>query len=65
MQRNLANHTDWIVLNMSMETLGKWAKKDVELRAWLQPHLQRLTVDSRKSVAKKATKTQQLLAVLP
>lgn len=64
MQRNLANHTDWIVLNMSMDTLGKWAKTDPELRDWLQPHLQRLAADSRKSVAKKASKTQQLLAAL-
>jgi hypothetical protein len=54
MKHNLAHHTDWIVLNMTMETLGTWAKQDPELRAWLQPHLQRLAGDERKSVAKKA-----------
>jgi len=56
MKRNLATHDDWIVLNNSMETLGQWSKKDVELKAWLLPHLQRLSQDSRKTVAKRASK---------
>lgn len=61
MKNNLANHNDWIVLNQTMDTLGKWAKKDAELKAWLLPHLQRLTADARKSVAGKANKMVKLL----
>lgn len=61
MKNNLANHQDWIVLNQTMDTLGKWAKKDRELKAWLPPHLKRLSMDNRKSVSKKAQKTQELL----
>jgi len=56
MQHNLATHSDWIVLSQSMETLGKWAKKDAALTQWIQPHLQRLAADERKSVSKKANK---------
>ncbi|MEL6674648.1 MAG: hypothetical protein AAFR61_20725 [Bacteroidota bacterium] len=55
-QHNLATHDDWIVLNTSMETLATWAKKDEALKAWLMPHLTRLSQDSRKSVKGKATK---------
>ena len=61
LKTNLANHNDWIVLNMTMETLGKWAKKDETLKIWMEPHLKRLSKDSRKSVSKKATKTRQML----
>ena len=56
MKRNLAKHEDWIVLNQTMETLGKWSKKDATLKNWLRPHLERLSKDERKSVAKKAMK---------
>ena len=61
MKRNLAQHEDWIVLNQTMETLGRWAKNDMELGVWLQPHLERLRKDSRKSVANKAMKTTKVL----
>ena len=56
LKRNLANHTDWIVLAQTMETLGKWSKKDPSLKEWLHPHLERLSQDARKSVANKARK---------
>lgn len=56
MQRNLAQHDDWIVLNTTIETLSKWAKDDSALRAWLRPQLERLRMDRRKSVAKRAAK---------
>ena len=56
MQNNLVHHTDWIVLNNSMETLSKWAKKDIVLKDWLIPHLERLKNDSRKSIAKRSQK---------
>lgn len=60
MKHNLATHTDWIVLNTTMQVLFDWSKKDGVLRQWLIPHLERLSVDGRKSVAKRAVK---LLAV--
>lgn len=56
MRNNLANHEDWIVLNTTMDTLSKWAKKDGKLKGWLRPHLDRLTKDSRKSIANRAKK---------
>ena len=61
LKTNLENHNDWIVLNMTMETLGKWAKKDEALKIWMEPHLNKLSKDSRKSVSKKAIKTRQVL----
>jgi hypothetical protein len=56
--KNLENHTDWIVLNNTMNTLSAWAKKDLELKEWMLPHLERLAHDPRKSVAGRAKKIQ-------
>lgn len=56
MKNNLSNHTDWIVLNQTMDTLTKWAKKDENLKDWIKPHLERLTTDERKSVSGRAKK---------
>jgi len=56
MQRNLAEHDDWIVLNNTMEALFNWSRDDQTLADWLAPHLRRLANDSRKSVAKRANK---------
>ena len=61
LQNNLAKHQDWIVLNTTMDTLAKWAKKDEILKTWLVPHLERLQQDSRKSVANKAKKLYEKL----
>ena len=61
MKHNLATHHDWIVLCQTMETLGKWAKKDTTLLEWLLPHLDRLAKDGRNSVSKKAQKTRKML----
>ncbi|GAA4272307.1 hypothetical protein U6A24_21030 [Aquimarina gracilis] len=61
MKSNLENHKDWIVLNTTMDTLGKWSKKDAELKEWIFPHLERLSSDSRKSVAGRAKKILTLL----
>ena len=58
---NLQTHTDWIVLNHTIETLGTWAQRDAALAEWLHPHLRRLTQDPRKSVAKGAAKKLKLL----
>ncbi|MBP2833026.1 hypothetical protein J8281_12585 [Aquimarina sp. U1-2] len=56
MKNNLANHNDWIVLNQTMDTLTRWAKKDAELNDWIKPHLKRLIADKRKSVSSRAKK---------
>jgi len=61
LKHNLANHTDWIVLNTTMETLTEWAKADQTLREWLLPHLERISGDSRKSVSGRAKKYQAIL----
>ena len=56
MKRNLAEDDDWIVLNTTMQVLFEWSENDPKLRAWLLPQLDRLTGESRKSVAARATK---------
>ena len=53
---NLHESDDWIVLNMTMETLANWALKDDELKIELLPRLEQLKNDPRKSVCSKATK---------
>ena len=60
-QRNLADHDDWIVLNNSIEYLAALADDDGNLRKWLIPHLQRLTAETRKSVARRAEKAVKAL----
>lgn len=54
LQRNLSRSTDWIVLNVTMDVLAGWARRDPSLAAWLVPQLERLRQDSRPSVAKRA-----------
>ncbi|MGL5824154.1 MAG: hypothetical protein ACRCYU_04855 [Nocardioides sp.] len=61
LQRNLATHQDWIVLNHTIETLSRWALNDADLRAWLRPHLERLAREPRRSVANRASKKLRLL----
>lgn len=63
-KRNLAEHSDWIVLNNSIEYLARLAKTDARLRAWLLPHLARLESDPRNSVARRATKHLNRLKAL-
>ncbi len=62
MKRNLEHHNDWIVLIQTMNTLGKWAKKDDSLKRWLRPHLERQSADNRKSVVKAASKWIETLS---
>lgn len=56
MKRNLAKHEDWIVLNTTIDTLARWAGDNAALAKWLRPHLERLSRDTRKSVASRASK---------
>ena len=64
---NLQSHDDWIVLNQTIKTLLMWAKgkksipADPELAAAMLPELRRLSKDSRKSVAKTASKALDAL----
>jgi len=62
MKSNLKSQEDWIVLNQTMNTLGKWAKKDEDLRKWLLPVLEQRSGDNRKSVANTATRWVKQLA---
>jgi hypothetical protein len=63
MKLNLAYHNDWIVLNSTMDTLGKWSKIDTGLKSWIAPHLKRLSKDARKSVSGRANKILTLLDI--
>ena len=60
-KRNLSTSSDWIVLNKSIDALMRWARRDDTLAAWLRPELQRLSGDTRKSVANRATKALDAL----
>ena len=62
LQRNLAHSTDWIVLNVTMDVLTRWAAHDPRLTEWLAPQLQRLREDTRRSVATRASRRQADLA---
>ena len=62
LQRNLSTSTDWIVLNVTMDVLTKWATRDAPLTNWLVPELNRLRHDKRTSVAKRASKRLAELA---
>jgi hypothetical protein len=55
MQKNMSESNDWIVLTMTLNTLGAWANKDEVLKAWLYPHLMRIAQDPRKAVSKNAS----------
>ena len=55
-KRNLAEHKDWIVLKNSTDYLAERAKSNSALRAWLTPHLERLSQDARKTVSGRAKK---------
>jgi hypothetical protein len=64
MKNNLANHDDWIVLNTTMATLGDWSTIDHQLKAWLLPHLERLSKEKRKSIANRAKKLLKALSTI-
>jgi hypothetical protein len=62
LKRNLTRSTDWIVLNVTMDVLTKWAHSQPRLASWLTPELERLCRDDRRSVAKRASKRLAELA---
>lgn len=56
MIHNLHDENDWIVLNMTMKTLGVYAKSDPSIAARIEMRVRELFGDRRKSVAKGAGK---------
>lgn len=56
MKNNLGGHGDWIVLNNCMQVLSEWSEEDPALGEWLRPELERLSGETRKSVAGRARK---------
>lgn len=50
------HYDDWIVQNLTSESLTYFAKKNPELQAWLIPELRKLTKSRHKSVTKRAHK---------
>lgn len=62
MKSNL-QYDDWIVQNTTSESLAHFARSDAELRAWLLPELQKLTKSRHKSVARRAEKLINGLAL--
>lgn len=63
-QKNL-HHSDWIVLNATMEVLTHHAKGNSELRDWLLSALPKLTRDERKSVRRRAEKYLETIKKYP
>jgi hypothetical protein len=61
LKNNLINSTDWIVLNFTMEALVGYSQKYLELKPWLKPQLEKLSKDTRKSVANRANKYLKLV----
>ncbi len=57
----IENEDDWMVLNSSISALTAWAEQRPALAAVVRPHLKRLSQDQRKSVAKRATRSLNLL----
>lgn len=61
LKRNLAEHSDWIVLCETMKTLGLWSATDPQMKTWLRPQLDRHVKDPRKTVSRIAAKTRDSL----
>lgn len=54
MKKNLTASKDWIVINMTMETLFLWSKEETSLQKWLKPKLENFSRDKHKSIANRA-----------
>lgn len=62
MKRNLAESTDWIVLNQSVETLASFAKDDPTLKQYLVPILESYRSGQYKSLAARARRLLKSLS---
>jgi hypothetical protein len=56
LKHNLDTHSDWIVINTTMETLFTWGKDNPPLAEWLIPRLKKFQQDTHKSISGRATK---------
>jgi hypothetical protein len=56
LKRNLESATDWIVLNDTLEVFSSFVRSDPTLQPYFVDQLRKHAQDSRKSVAKRATK---------
>lgn len=56
LERNLSRAGDWIVLNVTMDVLCRWAREDPALAHRLAGPLERLCGDPRRSVATRAAR---------
>jgi hypothetical protein len=65
LKRNLERYEDWIVLNLTLDALAQFARDDPELQRELVPILRRHQADTRKSVARRATKILAQLQQAP
>lgn len=61
MKRNLETDKDWIVQNITAESLAHFAKSDIQLRKWLVPQLDTMKGSKHKSVAHKARKLLDIM----
>jgi hypothetical protein len=61
MKQNLEASNDWIVQNQTMQTLADWATTDEALKEWLEPQLDNLADDERKSVSGRDKKLRKAL----
>jgi hypothetical protein len=51
---NLSTSKDWIVINMTLESLAKFAREDARLRRWLLPVMRQYQGSDYKSIAIRA-----------
>ena len=65
LKRNLERYEDWIVVNLTLQTLAHFARDDPALYRELVPILRSHQADTRKSVAKRATKLLAQLQQAP
>jgi DNA-binding transcriptional ArsR family regulator len=65
LKRNLERYEDWIVVNLTLQALAHFARDDLELCRELAPILRSHQADTRKSVAKRATKLLAQLKQAP
>ena len=65
LRRNVERYEDWIVLNLTLQALAHFARDDPALQRELVPILRRHQADTRKSVAKRATRLLTQLEQAP
>lgn len=61
MKQNLETDKDWIVQNVTAESLSHFAKSSPELKEWLIPQLKIMERSKHKSVVRKAQKLRDAL----